>query len=54
MEGQKEKKLAKIFMANAGIPYVLVVKSSDFYFIFEFMFHFKSRTRSICMADFQI
>jgi hypothetical protein len=31
MGGQKVKKLAEIFMVNVGIPYVLVVKVSDFF-----------------------
>jgi hypothetical protein len=48
MRGQKVKKLAEIFMVDAGILYVLVVKISDF-----FMCHFKSSTCSISMADFQ-
>jgi hypothetical protein len=30
MGGQKVKKIAKIFMVDAGILYVLVVKISDF------------------------
>jgi hypothetical protein len=34
MGGQKVIKLAEIFMVDAGILYVLVVKISDFYFYF--------------------
>jgi hypothetical protein len=34
MGGQKVKKLAKFFIVNAEIPYVLVVKISDFLFIY--------------------
>jgi hypothetical protein len=35
MGGQKVKKLAEIFMIDAGILYVLVVKISDFFIFFE-------------------
>jgi hypothetical protein len=31
MGGQKVKKLAEIFMVDAGILYVLVIKISDFF-----------------------
>jgi hypothetical protein len=34
MGGQKVKKLAEIFMVDAGILYVLVAKISDFFNIF--------------------
>jgi hypothetical protein len=34
MEGQKVKKLAEIFMVDAGILYVLVIKISDFFDFF--------------------
>jgi hypothetical protein len=34
MEGQKVKKLAKIFKVDAGILYVLVIKSLDFFYFF--------------------
>jgi hypothetical protein len=53
MESQKVKNLAEIFMVNAKIPYVLVVKISDFFDFLKFKCHFKSSTYSICMADFQ-
>jgi hypothetical protein len=33
MEGQKVKKLAEIFMVDARILYVLVVKISDFFYL---------------------
>jgi hypothetical protein len=33
MGGQKVKKLAEIFMVDAGILYVLVVKISDFFYL---------------------
>jgi hypothetical protein len=33
MGGQKVKKLAEFFMVDAGIPYVLVVKISDFFYL---------------------
>jgi hypothetical protein len=35
MGGQKVKKLANFFMVDAEIPYVLVVKISDFSDFFE-------------------
>jgi hypothetical protein len=50
MGGQKVTLLAEIFMVDAGIVYVLMVKISDFIF---FMCHFKSSTCSISMANFQ-
>jgi hypothetical protein len=54
MGGQKVKKLAEIFMVDAEILYVLVIKISDlFLFKKNFMWHFKSSTCSISMADFQ-
>jgi hypothetical protein len=54
MGGQKVKKLAQIFMVDAGILYVLVVKISDLFIYFlKFMCHFKSSTCNISMADFQ-
>jgi hypothetical protein len=33
MGGQKVKKLAEIFMVDAGMLYVLVVKISDFFYL---------------------
>jgi hypothetical protein len=53
MGGQKLKNLAEIFMVDARILYVLVVKISDFFYFKKFMCHFKSSTCSISMADFQ-
>jgi hypothetical protein len=54
MGGQKVKKLAEIFMVDAEILYVLVVKISDFFDLKNnFMYHFKSSTCNISMADFQ-
>jgi hypothetical protein len=35
MGGQKVKKLVEIFMVDAGILYVLVVKNSDFFYFFQ-------------------
>jgi hypothetical protein len=34
MGGLKVKKLAEIFMVDAGILYILVVKISDFFYFF--------------------
>jgi hypothetical protein len=33
MGGQKVKKLVEIFMVDARIPYVLLVKNSDFFYL---------------------
>jgi hypothetical protein len=53
MGGQKVKKLAEIFMVDARILYVFVVKISDLFIFLKFMCHFKCCTCSISMADFQ-
>jgi hypothetical protein len=55
MGGQKVNFLAEIFIIDAGILCVLVVKkkSDFFYFKKKIMCHFKSNTCSISMVDFQ-
>jgi hypothetical protein len=35
MGGQKVKKMAEILMVDTRIPYVLVIKISDFFLYFE-------------------
>jgi hypothetical protein len=51
--GLNRKNLVEIFMVDARILYVLVVKKLDFLDFLNFMCHFKSSTFIICMADFQ-
>ena len=54
MEDQKVKKLAKIFMVNARILHVLVVKISDLFYLKKKLCAIsKVAMVDICMVDFQ-
>jgi hypothetical protein len=54
MWGRKVKKLAEIFMLNAGILYVLILRISDFFDFFENLCAIsKVALIVIPMADFE-